>query len=80
MSTTSLKVILATAELEEQIKAKYHLMEATSLILLSVCEITNTTIEFSYVFVSHLCEKCFDQDFKVNPISVYIQIFHKMCL
>ena len=72
MSVASLKDMLTVAMLNEQLTSQYHLMEATSLVLLSFCDITDVAIECACIFACHLCNKCFNQEFKVIAVSIYV--------
>ena len=71
MSVASLKDMLAVAMLNEQLTSQYHLMEATYLVLLSFCDITDIAIEYACIFACHLCTKCFNQEFKVTAVTIY---------
>ena len=58
--------MLTVTELNERLKTQYHLMEATSLVLLSFCDITDAAVECACIFACHLCTKCFNEDFQVT--------------
>ena len=64
MSLSSLRVMLNTLTMEH-LKAKYHLMEATYLILqFSDCE-TDVMVECTCVIASNLFNEFFTDDYKV---------------
>ena len=70
MSLASLKNMLIVTMLNERLKTQYHLMEVIFVVLLSFQQITDDATECACVFASHLCTKCFDENFQVILLSI----------
>ena len=68
MSMASLKNMLTATTLSERLKTQCHLMEVTFLVLLSFHQITLDGVECACTFASHLCTKCFNEEFQVTVI------------
>ena len=76
MSMSSVKQMLGTIVMQH-LKAKYHLMETTYLILQFFDHITDVTVDCACVVASHLLNNFFTGDFKVClhayiPIAMFI--------
>jgi len=73
MSLNLLKTTLITNCEDQLLKAKYHLMETTYLILQLVDSSTGITTIIASVFALHFCENFFTGKFQVcinNNLSV----------
>ena len=67
--------MLTVTMLPKRLKTQYHLMEATSLVLLSFYDITDAAIECACIFACHLCSKCFNENFQVRNCSINFIVF-----
>ena len=69
MSVASLKNMFTGTMLTERLKTQYHLMETTSLVLLSFSDITDGAVECACVLAYHLCTNRFNEKFQVCNYS-----------
>ena len=71
--------MLTVTMLPERLKTQYHLMEVTFLVLLSFHDITDAAIECACILASHLCTKCFNENFQVTAVAIYNFIMLLFC-